>query len=240
MVVDPNKAIGVGLTAAQVAGEVRTALVGQEATKAQVDPAQDPLPVFVQVDPAQVNSVETLRALPVGTVATVPLGTIAAVDRGRGPGQHHPRRPGAGRHGLRRDRQQRHRRRLHGGPGRRSTPWWPTARSRTTSTSSWPASPAAERGLRQPLRLDGRRHPPRLRDDGADLQLADHAVHHPVQPPARHDRRLPGALHHRQADRRQRPHRVPDAHRDRRDQRDRPARPRRAAATRRGTPRRTP
>ena len=80
-VVDPNKAIGVGLTAAQVAGEVRTALVGQEATKAQVDPAQDPLPVFVQVDPTQVNSVETLRALPVGTAATVPLGSIAAVDQ---------------------------------------------------------------------------------------------------------------------------------------------------------------
>jgi HAE1 family hydrophobic/amphiphilic exporter-1 len=81
VVVDPNKAIGAGLTAAQVAGEVRSALVGQEATKAQVDPAQDPLPVFVQVDPAQVNSVETLRALPVGTVVTVPLGGIAAVDQ---------------------------------------------------------------------------------------------------------------------------------------------------------------
>ncbi len=81
VVVDPNKAIGAGLTAAQVAGEVRIALVGQEATKAQVDPAQDPMPVFVQVDPAQVNSVETLRALPVGTVVTVPLGGIAAVDQ---------------------------------------------------------------------------------------------------------------------------------------------------------------
>ena len=81
VVVDPNKAIGAGLTAAQVAGEVRTALVGQEATKALVDPAQDPLPVFVMVDPTQVNSVETLRALPVGTVATVPLGAIAAVDQ---------------------------------------------------------------------------------------------------------------------------------------------------------------
>jgi HAE1 family hydrophobic/amphiphilic exporter-1 len=81
VVVDPNKAIGAGLTAAQVAGEVRTALVGQVPTKAQVDPAQDPLPVFVMVDPAQVNSVETLRELPVGTVATVKLGTIAAVDQ---------------------------------------------------------------------------------------------------------------------------------------------------------------
>jgi len=81
VVVDPNKAIGAGLTAAQVAGEVRIALVGQEATKVQVDPAQDPLPLFVQVDPRQVTSVETLRALPVGTVATVRLETIAAVDQ---------------------------------------------------------------------------------------------------------------------------------------------------------------
>jgi HAE1 family hydrophobic/amphiphilic exporter-1 len=81
VVVDPNKAIGAGLTAAQVAGEVRIALVGQEATKVLVDPAQGPLPLFVQVDPRQVTSVETLRALPVGTAATVPLGAIAAVDQ---------------------------------------------------------------------------------------------------------------------------------------------------------------
>ena len=134
VVVDPNKAIGAGLTAAQVAGEVRTALVGQEATKAQVDPAQDPMPVFVQVDPAQVNSVETLQALPVGTAATVPLGDHRRGRPGRGPGQHHPGGPGAGRDGLRRDRQQRHRRGLQGGPGRRSTPWWPTARSRAACT----------------------------------------------------------------------------------------------------------
>ena len=81
VVVDPNKAIGAGLTAAQVANEVRTSLVGQVVTNALVDPAQDPLPVYVQVDPAQVNSVETLRVLPVGSVATVPLGAIAAVDQ---------------------------------------------------------------------------------------------------------------------------------------------------------------
>ena len=44
VIVDPNKAIGVGLTAAQVAGEVRTALVGQAATKVQVDAGAGPDP----------------------------------------------------------------------------------------------------------------------------------------------------------------------------------------------------
>ena len=38
------------------------------------------MPVFVQVDPELVTSVETLSQLPVGTTVTVPLGTIAAVD----------------------------------------------------------------------------------------------------------------------------------------------------------------
>jgi len=81
VIVDPNKAIGAGLTAAQVAGEVRTALVGQVATTVQLDAAQDPVAVYVRVDPAQVTSVATLRTLPVGTAATVPLGSIAAVDQ---------------------------------------------------------------------------------------------------------------------------------------------------------------
>jgi HAE1 family hydrophobic/amphiphilic exporter-1 len=81
VIVDPNKAIGHGLTAAQVAGEVRTALVGQVATTVQLDAAQDPVAVYVRVDPAQVTSVATLRTLPVGTAVTVPLGSIAAVDQ---------------------------------------------------------------------------------------------------------------------------------------------------------------
>ena len=81
VVVDANKAVGVGLTAAQVAGEVRTALVGSVATTVQLDAARDPLGVYVQVDPAQISSVDALRAMPVGTAATVPLGSIAAVDQ---------------------------------------------------------------------------------------------------------------------------------------------------------------
>ncbi len=81
VVVDPGKAITAGLTAAQVAGEVRTALVGQVATKVQLDAGVDPTPVFVRVDPAQVTSVTSLQALPVGSTVTVPLGAIATVDQ---------------------------------------------------------------------------------------------------------------------------------------------------------------
>ena len=81
VVVDANKAVGVGLTAAQVAGEVRTALVGSVATTVQLDAAGDPIGVYVQVDPAQISGVDALRAMPVGTAATVPLGSIAAVDQ---------------------------------------------------------------------------------------------------------------------------------------------------------------
>ena len=80
VVVDPNRAIGAGLTAAQVAGEIRTTLVGQTATSVELAAGGAPVPVFVQVDPTLVTSVEALRRLPVGTATTVPLGTIAAVE----------------------------------------------------------------------------------------------------------------------------------------------------------------
>ncbi len=78
---DPNKAITVGLTAAQVAGEVRGALVGSVATRVQLADQSQPLDVFVQLDPAQVTTLAQLRALPVGTVAKRPLGDIAAVEQ---------------------------------------------------------------------------------------------------------------------------------------------------------------
>jgi HAE1 family hydrophobic/amphiphilic exporter-1 len=78
--VDPNKAIGVGLTAAQVAGEVRAALTGQTATRVVLADGS-PIDLVVRLDPERVRSVEDLRALPVGTVAKVPLGTIATVEQ---------------------------------------------------------------------------------------------------------------------------------------------------------------
>jgi HAE1 family hydrophobic/amphiphilic exporter-1 len=76
--VDPNKAIGVGLTAAQVANEVRTALVPTTATQVTIEDGKS-VDLIVQVDPETVTSVESLQALPVGTVAKVPLGQVATV-----------------------------------------------------------------------------------------------------------------------------------------------------------------
>src|SRR4029079_9129423 len=78
---DPNKSIMVGLTGAQVAQEVRGALVGTVATRAVIDDAGGTIDLFVQVDPATIASVDDLREMPVGTVTKVPLGTIATVEQ---------------------------------------------------------------------------------------------------------------------------------------------------------------
>ena len=61
--VDPTKAIGVGLTAAQVANEVRTALVAQTVTQVTLEPGQ-PIDLVVQVDPEVATSVEELQPAP--------------------------------------------------------------------------------------------------------------------------------------------------------------------------------
>ena len=68
------------MTAAQVAGQVRAALVAQPATSIQSADGQT-VQVVVQLDPAAVDSVDALKALPVGTVAVVPLGTISTVEQ---------------------------------------------------------------------------------------------------------------------------------------------------------------
>jgi hydrophobic/amphiphilic exporter-1 (mainly G- bacteria), HAE1 family len=78
---DPNKAITVGLTAAQIAGEVRAALVGSVATRVQLPGQTGPLDVFVQVDPTQVTTVEQLGQLRVGSVVKKALNKIATVDQ---------------------------------------------------------------------------------------------------------------------------------------------------------------
>jgi HAE1 family hydrophobic/amphiphilic exporter-1 len=77
--VDPNKAITVGMTAAQVANQVRAALVAQPATSIQSTDGQS-VSVIVQLDPEAVANVDELKALPVGTVAVAPLSTIATVE----------------------------------------------------------------------------------------------------------------------------------------------------------------
>ncbi|HSL97353.1 MAG TPA: efflux RND transporter permease subunit [Candidatus Deferrimicrobiaceae bacterium] len=78
---DPAKAFGVGLTAAQVAQDVRTALVGSTATRIALDGSEATVDVFVRLDPAAVGSLDDLRALPVGTVAKAPLSQVASVEQ---------------------------------------------------------------------------------------------------------------------------------------------------------------
>ncbi len=227
--VDPNKAIALGLTAVQVANEVRTALVPTTATQVTIEDGR-PVDLIVQLDPATVDSVDALRQLPVGTVAKVPLAQVATVEQAdvQGSITRIDQSPASSITAKitsedtgRRVRLRRRRDRLAQGLGAD-----PAGRDRRARRRH----PAAERGVRRPVRLDGRRDPARLRDDGPRVRLARDAVHHPVQPAAGPDRGDPRALPDRAADRRQRAHRVPDAHRDRGDERDRPPRPRRAAA----------
>ncbi len=78
--VDPSKAFSVGLTAAQVANEVRTALVSQTVTQVTFEEGR-PIDLVIQVDPTATTSVEDLRQLPVGTVTKVPLEQVATVEQ---------------------------------------------------------------------------------------------------------------------------------------------------------------
>jgi HAE1 family hydrophobic/amphiphilic exporter-1 len=79
--VDPNRAIAVGMTAAQVAGEVRTALTPTVATQVTIEGETDPVDIVLRLDPDTVTSVEDLQALPVGTTTKVPLGQVATVEQ---------------------------------------------------------------------------------------------------------------------------------------------------------------
>ena len=78
--VDPNEAINIGSTAAQIAGDVRAALVPTTATTTTIEAGADPVDVVVQLDPDSVTSVEDLRDLPVGTAVKAPLDTVATVE----------------------------------------------------------------------------------------------------------------------------------------------------------------
>jgi hydrophobic/amphiphilic exporter-1 (mainly G- bacteria), HAE1 family len=78
---DPAKAITVGLTSAQVAQQVRAALVGSTATRIVLTESGSAVDVFVQLDPSAVSSLQELRDLPVGSVAKVPLSRIASVEQ---------------------------------------------------------------------------------------------------------------------------------------------------------------
>jgi HAE1 family hydrophobic/amphiphilic exporter-1 len=79
--VDPNKAIGVGSTAAQIGAEVRAALTPTTATTTTIAGSSDPVDIVIQLDPDAVTSVEELRQLPVGTTVKAPLDTVATVEQ---------------------------------------------------------------------------------------------------------------------------------------------------------------
>ncbi len=78
--VDPNKALDAGLTAAQIGGQVRSALVGSLVTRVQLADG-GPIDLYIQLDPARITSVEALKALPVGTAVKVALGSVAEVTQ---------------------------------------------------------------------------------------------------------------------------------------------------------------
>jgi HAE1 family hydrophobic/amphiphilic exporter-1 len=78
--VDPNKAIGVGFTTAQVGAEIRTALTPTTVGRIQLGDAE-PVDLVFRIDAASLTSVDALKALPVGTTVKVPLAAIATVEQ---------------------------------------------------------------------------------------------------------------------------------------------------------------
>jgi len=78
--VDPNRALSAGLTAAQIGGEIRTALTPQVVGRIGLGEAE-PVTFLVELDPAALGSVEALSALPVGGVRKVPLSAVADVEQ---------------------------------------------------------------------------------------------------------------------------------------------------------------
>ena len=229
---DPNKSILVGLTTAQVGQEVRGALVGTTATQVQLPDEDGTTAIVVRLDPDQVTSVDTLKPLPVGTVAKVPLGQIATVEQANAQGSIT---------------------RIDGSPAASISADIANVDTGAVSVAVQKEIDGLVTAGQIPsdvdVRLAGVTQQQNEAFGGLFTSMAvaillvylamvltfnslDHAVHHPVHAPARDDRRLPGAVPDRPAHRRQRPHRVPDADRDRGHQRHRAARPRRTAATR--------
>ena len=78
--VDPNRAISVGTTAAQVASDIRAALTSTTATTVTLDDAGR-ADVLVRYPPDAVTSVSDVKAIPVGTAVRVPLSQVATVEQ---------------------------------------------------------------------------------------------------------------------------------------------------------------
>ena len=75
--VDPNRAIGLGLTTAQIAGDLRSIIVGGPAGRIVTD--SEPIQVDMQLKVDDLASLDALKAVLVGTARRAPLGSVADV-----------------------------------------------------------------------------------------------------------------------------------------------------------------
>ena len=80
--VDPNRAVAVGSTAAQIAGDVRAVLSSTTVTTVTLDDTGS-AELIVRTDPEVATSVEDLGNILVGTVQKVPLPGRAPASRSR-------------------------------------------------------------------------------------------------------------------------------------------------------------
>ncbi len=78
--VDPNRAIAVGSTAAQIAGDVRAILTSTTVTTVTFDD-EGTAELIVRTDPEAATSVEDLGNILVGTVQKVPLAQVAEIEQ---------------------------------------------------------------------------------------------------------------------------------------------------------------
>ncbi|MFZ9435366.1 MAG: efflux RND transporter permease subunit, partial [Candidatus Limnocylindrus sp.] len=76
--VDPSRAAAAGLSAAQVAGELRNLLVGAPLGQISVD--GEKVSLSMKIDSSLMTSLDALRAYQVGSVTKVPLAAIATVE----------------------------------------------------------------------------------------------------------------------------------------------------------------
>ena len=191
--VDPNKAIAVGMTAAQVAGQVRAALVAQTGHDVQSADGQ-PIALVVQLDPGGGRRRSTTsRPCPSGPSRRSRSATIATVEQVdvQGSITRIDQRPAASITAE-----------ITSDDTGAVSQSVQAELDALEAAGAFPAGTTVElAGVSQQqseafgglFASMGVADPARLRDDGPDLQLARHPVHHPVHPAARDDRRLPGA-----------------------------------------------
>ncbi len=79
--VDPNKAIAIGSTAAQIGAQVHAALSPTTVTNVTLDGQGSAMPVIIELGSNAVPSLDALRQMPVGTTQRVPLSAVADVEQ---------------------------------------------------------------------------------------------------------------------------------------------------------------